>query len=41
MWQVAPPLQLTLPLVPTVSEQVDPLVQVALQEVPQLPLQVL
>ncbi len=41
MWQVAPPLQLTLPLVPTVSVQVDPFVQFGLQEVPQLPVQVL
>ncbi len=41
MWQVAPPVQLTLPLVPTVSVQVDPFVQFGLQEVPQLPVQVL
>jgi len=41
MWQVAPPMQLTLLLVPTVRVQVDPFVQFGLQEVPQLPVQVL
>ena len=36
--QVDPPVQLTLPLAPTVTSQVDPPPQSMLQEAPQVPL---
>lgn len=40
-WQVDPPLQVTLPLFPTVVVQVEPLPQSMLQEASQLPVHVL
>lgn len=40
-WQVEPSLQLTLPLLPTVTSQVAPLPQSILHEAPQLPVHML
>lgn len=39
-WQVEPPAQVTLPLFPTVSAQVDAPLHSALHDSPQAPLQV-
>jgi hypothetical protein len=39
MWQVAPLVQFTLPLWPTVTVQVEPLLQASEQDCPQLPMQ--
>jgi len=41
MWQVAPPVHETLPLDPTVRLQVEKPAQLALQDCPQLPEQLL
>jgi hypothetical protein len=37
IWQVAPPVHVTLPLGPTVRLQVEKAAQLALQDCPQLP----